>query len=394
MLKDFTKSFQGINKEVWILSAAMLINRVGSVVMAFLSLYLTKELGYSMSKAGIVMAAYGVGSIMGSYLGGWLVDRKDYFNILVYSLVISGLVLLPMFFLNNYYFIISNVFIYALIADIFRPVNSVAIKYYSTEENRTRSVSLIRLAVNLGFGIGPMIGGIVATTIGFRYIFLMDAITSIAAGVYILLYLPRIKSAIEGVKKEKPSKSSSVFYDKSFIVFLLLVTIYGSLFFQLFASVPIYFSQDFHYSEDLIGYLLGLNGLLVVALEMFIIYKIQNKYNASFWIGIGCTMMVIAYALLALNINSIALCIVYTLFITLSEIFAMPFMMTYALARPEAERQGQYMAMYSVAYGISYIVAPAIGLTFAETYNFPMFYAVASAASIGLGFLFYYMMKD
>ena len=58
------------------------------------------------------------------------------------------------------------IFSYALTADIFRPANSTAIAEYSSE-NRTRSVSLIRLAINLGFSVGPAIGGFVALYLGF-----------------------------------------------------------------------------------------------------------------------------------------------------------------------------------------------------------------------------------
>jgi predicted MFS family arabinose efflux permease len=366
---------------------------MGSMVLAFMSLYLTKELGFGMTEAGIVLAAYGVGSILGSYLGGWLTDRKDYYNVLVYSLIGSGLILIPIFFITNYYLIIVNVFLYALAADAFRPANSVAIGSYSTDENRTRSISLIRLAVNLGFAIGPAIGGIAATTIGFKWIFLIDAATSILAGIFILMYLPKIQKQKDKSEKEKPKMATSVFYDRSYLIFLMLVSIYGTLFFQLFASVPVYMSKDFGYSEDTIGYLLGLNGLMVVLLEMPIIYRIENKSSPSYWIAFGCMMMVIAYTLLSLGINSLVLCVIYTLFITLSEIFAMPFMMNYALSKPEKERQGQYTAMYSVAYGFSNIIAPSLGLGFADIYSFHLFYGIAALASVLLGVLFYRLMK-
>ena len=62
--------------------------------------------------------------------------------------------------------------------------------------------------------------------------------------------------------------------------------------------------------------------------------------------------------------------LLYTIIITLSEIFAMPFMMNYTLSRPRKERQGQYSALYSIAYGIANIAAPALGLGIAAKYGF------------------------
>lgn len=371
----------------------MLVNRVGSMVLAFMSLYLTSDLGYTKSEAGLVLGAYGTGSIIGSYLGGWLTDRRDYYNILVYSLIGSGIILLPLLFITNYYVILINVFIYAIVADAFRPANNVAVGHYSTDENRTRSISLVRLAINLGFGIGPMIGGLTAAWIGYKWIFLFDSITSILAGIVIILYLPRKQVSVGPKIKTAPSNKSSVFFDKKYLLFLILVSLYGSFFFQLFASVPVYFKENFHYGEDTIGYLLGLNGLFVVLMEMPIIYRIEQQKSSSTWIAIGCIMMSISYFLLAMNYQHIVVALVYTFFITLSEIFAMPFMMKYAMTKPEPERRGQYMAMYSVAYGISHIVAPTMGLGFAEAFNFPLFYFVAATASLVLSYLFYTMMK-
>jgi predicted MFS family arabinose efflux permease len=391
---NYLKSFQGINTHVWILSASMLVNRVGSMVLAFMSLYLTKELGFSMGQAGLVLGAYGTGSILGSYFGGWLTDRRGYYKILVFSLIGSGLTLLPLLFITDFLAIMFNVFIYAIIADAFRPANSVAVSYYSTDETRTRSISLIRLAINLGFGIGPMIGGLTAAWIGFKWIFLFDAITSLLAGLVIIGYLPHKSALKSDAPRTIPSKSSSVFYDKSFLIFLLMVSLYGIFFFQLFASVPVFFSKNFGYSEDIIGYLLGLNGLLVVLMEMPIIYRIENRFNNASWIAVGCLMMCIAYILLALNYNNLFLCMVYTFFITLSEIFAMPFMMRYTMSKPEPERKGQYLAMYSVAYGLSHIIAPSLGLGFAAAFNFPLFYGLASVASLFLAILFFLIMAD
>ena len=66
------------------------------MVLLFTSLYLTKELHFSISQAGLIMSMYVIGSIIGSYLGGWLTDRINFFYLLVFSQVVSGLILLLM----------------------------------------------------------------------------------------------------------------------------------------------------------------------------------------------------------------------------------------------------------------------------------------------------------
>src|ERR1051325_4088432 len=101
VLSLYRSAFSNLQRNAWILSAAMFINRSGSMVLLFTSLYLTNELHFSISEAGIIMSFYGIGSVLGSYFGGWLTDRKNHFQIMVASLISSGLILLLMLFASS-----------------------------------------------------------------------------------------------------------------------------------------------------------------------------------------------------------------------------------------------------------------------------------------------------
>lgn len=388
------KSFYGLSSYVWVLAASMLINRTGSMVIAFMSLYLTKELNFTMAQAGVVMGAYGMGSIIGSYMGGWITDRKNVHNVLVFSLFFSGILLLPLLIVKGFYAVTALIFLYSLVADSFRPANSVAVARFSNEETRTRSFSLMRLAINLGFGIGPALGGLVAVTIGFKWIFVIDAVTSVLAALILWVYLPKDKlNPAPREEKIEGAAKTTAFMDRVFLLFLLLVAFFGTCFFQLFASVPVYFSRDFHYTEDVIGYLLGLNGLLVVVMEMPIIYRLEKSNNVYKYISFGCLSMALAYILLWFNQPWIWLSVVYTFFITLAEVLAMPFMMSFVFSRPVPERQGQYMAMYSVAYGLAHIAAPTMGLKWADEYGFSSLYLMATLFSVAIAFVFWLLFQ-
>jgi MFS family permease len=95
-----------------------------------------------------------------------------------------------------------------------------------------------------------------------------------------------------------------------------------------------------------------------------------------------------AFGVLQIGKGIIIWSIVYTLIITLSEIFAMPFMMNYALSRPLKERQGQYSALYSIAFGIAIMAAPTLGLGIASKYGFDvMFYFfIVLSIMVAMGF--------
>ncbi|MFM8488223.1 MAG: MFS transporter, partial [Bacteroidota bacterium] len=74
-LTQWKNSYSGIPRNIWLLSLISLINRCGSLVIAFLTLYLTQERHIGIREAGYATAFFGLGSIVGSYAGGRLTDR-------------------------------------------------------------------------------------------------------------------------------------------------------------------------------------------------------------------------------------------------------------------------------------------------------------------------------
>ena len=384
----YKKSFSGLSPKVWVLSLAMLINRSGSMVLLFTSLYLTKELHYSLAQAGWVMSLYGVGSILGSYMGGWLTDKGNFYDIMISSLFLCAGVLLSMVFVTSIYGISIIIFFYAFTADIFRPANSSAIAFYSESVTRTRSVSLVRMAANLGFTIGPAVGGFVAHYLGYKWLFLIDASTSIFAAVMLILYLPRRKVGHDSNEK-KPVVAKSAYKDYWYLVFIFLVAIYATCFFQIFASVPQYFSKVWEYHEDKIGLILAMNGFLVVIIEMPLVMRLEKNTNKFKYIIWGALCLPISFFILLSTYKNLPMAFLYTFIITMSEIYAMPFMMSIALSRPDKTRQGQYAAVYSIAYGLANIAAPLIGLGIAARYGFSTMFLLLIVISTMLAFGFF-----
>jgi predicted MFS family arabinose efflux permease len=394
IFQSYKNSFANLHKNVWLVSTVLFINRMGSMVILFTVLYFTSKLNYSKAEAGFIMSFFGIGSIFGSYIGGWLADRFNIKNIMLCSLVLSGCILIFINFTTNKYALMCILFFYALTADSFRPASSIAITAVSTPENRTRSISLMRLAINLGFSIGPAIGGIVAFHFGYKILFYIDSGTTFLAAIILFLFFPNVKTVGNKVKAmANLDVKTSAYRDKIFLIFIMLVAIYGLCFFQLFASVPTYLKQVCNYNEDTIGYILALNGLLVVIIEMPVIAYLEKFKKPHLYVLIGCLQIVIALGILMFSQGNLALVIVYTLFITLSEIFAMPFMMNFTLSRPIPERQGQYSALYSIGYGISIILAPSVGLYVAQHFGFDAMFILFMSLSVVVGFGMYRLLK-
>ncbi|MBL7926113.1 MAG: MFS transporter [Bacteroidia bacterium] len=390
MLKTYRQAFANLHPSVWKLAITLFINRSGSMVLLFASLYFTQTLHFTIAQAGWVMSMYGVGSILGAYIGGWLTDRYHPRYIMITALLVSSTILLPLCVTTSPIAAAAIVFLYALTADMFRPANSAAISFYSTPETLTRSVSLVRLAINLGFTVGPAMGGFIAMHLGYQWLFVLDACSGYAAAFMLYKYLPHIE--IHKQKDNTEVKSPSAYTDLPYLFFIGLVAFYGTCFFQLISSIPQYFKTQSHYAEDIIGLLMALNGLLVVLIEMPIISKIEHTKFPMRYIICGVFCLTLSYAALYVH-QGLSTAIIYIVIITLSEVFAMPFMMNFTLSRPTKDRKGQYAALYSMAYGLSFIAAPAIGLNIAEQYGFKSLFGVITIASIFLAFGFYSIQK-
>lgn len=372
----YKDSFSGLSGSVWLLSLIMFINRAGAMVLTFMPLYLTQDLLFTKTEAGWVMGAYGAGSILGAYIGGQLTDRYGYYYIQLYSLIISSLLLVSLIFLEGFYPIIFNIFIFATISDTVRPANSVAIETFSEPENRLRSFSLMRFAINLGFSIGPAVGGIVAQWIGFKWVFLIDAFTCMSAAALLYAYLPNKKPVHKNVSNEATTSNASAYKDREYLIFIILVALWATAFFQIFASAPLFWQSEWHFSESTIGMLLALNGLLIVIMEMPFIKTMEHITRNMKMIGLGSVMLAISFLCFLLGWIHIIPAILFIIFMSFAEMFAMPFMTNYAVAKAPDSKRGQYMALYAMAYGVAHIVAPLGSMTLADTFGFETTYII------------------
>jgi MFS family permease len=116
------------------------------------------------------MAMFGVGAILGGFIGGKLSDKIGFYPVQFWSLFLNGIMFIVLGQLHELWQIAVCIFILSTVGESFRPANASAIAFYSNENNRTRSYSLSRLAINLGFSIGPAVGGFLSS-ISYQWLF-------------------------------------------------------------------------------------------------------------------------------------------------------------------------------------------------------------------------------
>lgn len=390
----YKTSFGGLSPQTWWLSLIMLVNRSGTMVVPFMTLYLTgQEMNRALSEAGLVMALFGLGSIVGAYFGGKFSDKFGFYKVQLFSLAFGGLLFIILGQLKSYPLICVFTFILSLVNESFRPANASAIAHYSSIQNRTRSYSLNRLAINLGWAIGASIGGLIAS-VNYELLFWVDGLTNIGAAIILINVLKPAKPAHTEHSEEKPVPAqSSAYRDKTYLWFIFFTILFGFCFFQMFTTIPNYFRDNLFLSEKYIGFIMAINGLIIVVFEMVLVYKLEQKNKLLFFIASGTALVALSFFALLLDGNAKLITLSMILLITIGEIIAMPFMNTFWIQRTNSGNRGQYAALYTIAWGIGQTLGPFACSVLVDHTNFKTLFIVLglilSATAIG-----FYNLKE
>ena len=188
----YKQAFSGLSRNSWLLSIVMLINRSGTMVVAFMTIYCVHQLHFTVLQAGVIMMLFGVGSFFGGFLGGLLTDKIGFYDLQLGALMSGGILFIVLGMLHTFIGLCIGAFVLSLCNESVRPANSAAIAHYSSPDNKTRSISLNRLAVNLGWALGAGLGGLLAS-VNYHLLFWVDGGTNILSAIFLLVLMPKSK---------------------------------------------------------------------------------------------------------------------------------------------------------------------------------------------------------
>ncbi len=236
---------------------------------------LTVERGFTTREAGQIVGLYGVGSALDAYLGGWLSDRVGPVRTLQTSLALGGVGFVVLSFVRQRLAMSLTILAVSMIVEAFRPAVMAAFAERSPSSVKFKAFALLRLAGNLGFGMGPAVGGVLALY-SYQWFFVGDAVTCWAAPALLAL-LPFRKEPKATVAEQSELSHRAPWRDDPFLALLAVVVLLASALFQLFSTSPLYLRDAIELRENAIGLLLSLNAALIVAFEMVLIHSVQHR---------------------------------------------------------------------------------------------------------------------
>lgn len=368
----YREAYSGLSRAAWMLAIIQLINRSGAMVLPFLSVYITVDLGMDVQHAGIILSCFGIGSMIGSYAGGILTDKIGAFKVQMISLVGGGILIIILMFLKTFPTLSVGIFLAATLTDMLRPANTAAVSMYSQPQNFTRSFSLNRMALNLGYSLGPAAGGFLAAY-SYNLLFIVNGLTCIVAGIIFYLYFHNRKPDGRSASQDMSAAGApftNPWKDRYFLSFAVLCGFFAIAFLQIFSGLPLYYRNTFQLHENMIGLLIGFNGFIVFLFEMILVYYIEKKFRPTALIVFGTFLLAVSFMLILL-FPAVAVLFVAMALLSFAEMFAMPFMVSFAVHRGTVKTRGTYVGIYTLAWAVAFIIAPSASTTIISKWNYP-----------------------
>ena len=382
IVESYRQAFAGLPRRVWLLSAVTLIHRSGTMVLPFLTIYLTTQRELSVRQAGWYLAIYGIGSVLGAVIGGRLSERFGTVPAMQLTLIVAGAGFLALSEATDPLTIAALLFVTSVAAEGFRTPSSADLGLAAPAEHRTRAFALRRLAINLGMAIGPALGGVLAT-VDYRWLFVVDGATCLAAGVAVTLWLrrpARARSDEGAVEAELSETAVSLWRDGVFVAVLGFSLVLNLAFAQLFGTYPLTMHADFGFSEAFVGALLAFNTVLIVLFEMVLIHWLGSVRPLRI-VAAGSLVLAAGLALVPFG-PTLGLAFLAVAVITVGEMLTHPVLEGFVANHVPAATIGRAMGLLTATFAITTVVAPILGTAAYDLWGYRSLWLGSAAVTL------------
>lgn len=344
------------------------------MVMPFLSIYLNEELGVPMTLVGLVLLISAVVGSVGQLIGGELADIVGRKKIMALSMASRCLIFLGLAYViaggADLVIIAAMIAVSSLAGSLFEPASNALIADVVAPKKRLEAYGLLRVGGNLGWALGPLLGGVLAM-ISYPFLFLISALATGTVSVIVALYVQ--ESTTAGTRRDRFSLRdlAHIRKDRRFMAFSFISVFLFIMFGQMASTFAVFSTAEVGISKAEIGYLYALNGVMVVALQ-FPVARMINRHRMTRVIAMGGFLYAMGYGIVGLaptignQIPSLLspgfTFLAMSMFITtMGEIVVSPSSMTLvAKMSPDRER-GRYQGIYGLVGNFGFSAGPFFG---------------------------------
>ncbi|MDG6913999.1 MAG: MFS transporter [Nitrososphaerota archaeon] len=389
----FTRyGLRGLMTESYVLFAIRTINSFGfSMAMPFFGIYLVETRGVSLLTTGLVYFVAGVLSMAGQVFGGRIVDVVGPKKVMLtgYVMSIVSSVALGYMVLHQlsavYFFAVYPLF--SLLRSFSNPATGSIIAGHPQNQIRP-GYNLLTIGGNLGFAIGPAIGGLIADTYGYSVVFFLSATSVVPV---IVLTILMIRGGAAHAARESGARRSLSWKDDSTVISFLVLT--GAMFVAVgyeITPLSLYVADFLHFTDTQIGYLFATNGAVIVLLQLPLIDLVQRARVLIFPLLVSPLVVALSFVMAGL-FNGFLQYELVMISITLGEILlTVPSQTVIALFSRPGNR-GTYQGYYYAASNMGRSTANAAGPSLFQALSFAPalgWYVMAGfAVVVFIGFL-------
>ncbi len=347
---------RALPRPVWILFFGSFLNKFGAFVIPFLAIYLTRQ-GYTLTQAGFAIAAYGIGNLVASILGGYLADTLGRRKTIVLSMLSGGASMLLLSQARELTAIILLAALTGLTSELYRPAASALLADLVPSGQRVTAFAAYRMAFNAGWAFGPAVAGFLVDY-GYFWLFIGDATTSILFGLVAWFALPR------GVRSTEQKASwgealKTLRHDRRFHQAMCAALAIALVLFQMSSTFGLHVTT-LGFSPGVYGALISLNGVLVVCCELPLT-TVTRRFPVRRVMAVGYLLLGLGFAL-NLFAHSIPALVVCVCVFTLGEMIAMPVAGAYVADLSPAHMRGRYSGAFGLTWACGLIIGPALGM--------------------------------
>lgn len=350
------------DRRLWILSLGLGVSSFGgALTMPFIAIYLHAEQGLSLTQIGLFytlltvvrMASQMVGGEVSDHLGrGPLLTLSPLSHAGAFMLLALGMHLgwgLPA--------IVLCFVLQAFLGSIFMPVANAAAADILPTEDRLKGYAILRTVSNLGWAVGPALGGFLAS-LSYALLFFIAALFILAAGLFFLFFfkppdrvLPEDRFQLSDLLAVRKDVHLLQHVALSFFLYLA--------FSQMMSTFSVYAVDFVGITKHQIGLLFTVNGVLVVLLQ-FPLTRLMNRVELTFQVALGGLFLGLGYALAGVWTGFTAFLVVFAL-LSLGEVAMSPPTLSLTSRLAPAGRMGRYMGLYSLFVMAGWSSGPLFG---------------------------------